>query len=109
MSGGGTWFLKSMGDRDTHRGRYSIATRSVHAVCGREFEPMRRTTGEPITLASPPDPAQVCPDCRRIPRRRPINPGQGNRQAALLATEPPGRKAGCTEFDQLLGYETIVR
>lgn len=63
MSG---WYLRSMGDADTHRGTYSMVTRSVHAVCGVEFQPLMRTTGAPIVLTpSPPDPAQVCPACQR--------------------------------------------
>jgi hypothetical protein len=58
------WFLRSMGDRDTHRGIYSPATRSVHARCGIEFEPLKRTTGAPIVLIPrPPDPDQVCLAC----------------------------------------------
>jgi hypothetical protein len=61
----GAWFLRSMGDRDTHRGVYSPATRSVHALCGLEFQPLKRTTGAPIVLTPvPPDPEQVCPTCR---------------------------------------------
>lgn len=62
-----SWYLRSMGDHDTHRGQYSIATRSVHAVCGEEFVPLKLATGAPLVLGSPPDPAQVCPDCRRVP------------------------------------------
>lgn len=55
-----------MGDADTHRGVYSPATRSVHARCGVEFEPLTRTNGTPIVFtASPPDPEQVCPQCHR--------------------------------------------
>ncbi|MGH3821782.1 MAG: hypothetical protein ACRDRA_02890 [Pseudonocardiaceae bacterium] len=54
-----------MGDRDTHRGTYSIATRSVHAACGAEFEPLKRTNGAPIVLTpAPPDPDQDCRDCQ---------------------------------------------
>ncbi|MGH3823488.1 MAG: hypothetical protein ACRDRA_11765 [Pseudonocardiaceae bacterium] len=61
----GGWFLRSMGDGDTHRGAYSITTRSVHAVCGAEFEPLKLTTGKPILLdGTPPDPDQICLDCR---------------------------------------------
>jgi hypothetical protein len=53
-----------MGDRDTHRGIYSITTRSVHAVCGVEFQPLKHSNGAPIVLApSPPDPDQICPRC----------------------------------------------
>ena len=63
MSG---WFLRSMGDRDTNCGTYSTATRSVHAMCGIEFQPLKRITGAPILLTPvPPDPAQICPACRR--------------------------------------------
>lgn len=65
MSG---WFLRSMGDRDTHCGSYSITTRSVHAVCGIEFQPLKRTTGAPIVLAAPPDRDQICLRCQRAPR-----------------------------------------
>jgi hypothetical protein len=55
-----------MRDRDTHCGIYSPATRSVHAVCGVEFEPLKRSNGAPIVLTpSPSDPDQICPDCRR--------------------------------------------
>jgi hypothetical protein len=59
------WFLRSMGDHDTHRGIYSPATRSVHAVCGVEFLPRPvGLTGERISLpGTPPDPAQICPQC----------------------------------------------
>jgi len=54
-----------MGDRDTHHGTYSITSRSVHALCGLEFTPLRRTTDAPIVLTpSPPDPDQICPACR---------------------------------------------
>jgi hypothetical protein len=60
------WYLRSMGDRDTHRGTYSMVTRSVHAVCGVEFQPLERTDGAPIVLVpAPPDPAQICPLCQR--------------------------------------------
>lgn len=63
----GGWYLRSMGDRDTHRGTYSIATRSVHTACGTEFQPLKQTNGAPIVLVgSPPDPDQICPDCRYV-------------------------------------------
>lgn len=59
------WFLRSMADADTHRGAYSLATRSVHAVCGIEFIPRRLgLDGERISLPGhPPDADQVCPAC----------------------------------------------
>ena len=61
----GDWFLRSMSNQDTHRGTYSIITRSVHALCGAEFEPLKRSNGAPIMLTpAPPDPDQVCQDCQ---------------------------------------------
>lgn len=61
-----TWFLRSMDDADTHRGVYSPATRSVHAECGIEFQPVE--VGWPPKRGPlsgyPPDPDQVCPQCR---------------------------------------------
>jgi hypothetical protein len=62
-----SWYLRSMGDRDTHRGRYSTATRSVHAACGAEFVPITLADGGLVLPGSPPDPAQVCPECRGVP------------------------------------------
>jgi hypothetical protein len=60
------WYLRSMADADTHRGRYSITTGSVLAVCGAEFQPLKRTNGAPILLVPlPPDPEQVCQECAR--------------------------------------------
>jgi hypothetical protein len=65
MVGMMSWYLRSMGDHQTHRGQYSITTRNVHSACGVEFVPMKLSTGAPIVLVSPrPDPAQVCRDCR---------------------------------------------
>jgi hypothetical protein len=67
-----------MGDHDTHRGTYSPATRSVHAVCGAEFVPLRLADGKPLVLpGEPPDPAQICPRCRGVTSRRagpPVGP-----------------------------------
>ena len=34
------WYLRSLGDADTHLGVYSPASRSVLAVCGAEFQPV---------------------------------------------------------------------
>jgi hypothetical protein len=39
------WYLRSMADADTHRGHYSIVTRSVHALCGIEFIPKELPLG----------------------------------------------------------------
>lgn len=64
------WFVRSMADGDTHRGVYSPATRSVHARCGIEFQPL--PIGWPPKLGplpgNPPDPQQVCPNCRGAAR-----------------------------------------
>ena len=63
MSG---WFLRSMGDRDTHRGVYSPATRSVHARCGVEFptvEAHRWRTHRPHA-----GPSRPGSDLSRMPR-----------------------------------------
>jgi hypothetical protein len=59
------WYLRSMADRDTHRGTYSPVTRSVHAVCGAEFVPRRLGLGgDRLALHGwPPDPDQICPEC----------------------------------------------
>jgi hypothetical protein len=46
------WFVRSMGDADTHRGVYSPATRSVHAMYGIEFQPVR-WAGRPSWLRCP--------------------------------------------------------
>jgi hypothetical protein len=58
------WFLRSMGDGETHCGRYSIASRSVLTVCGLEFVPLRLPFGRLALPGNPPDPQQVCPQCR---------------------------------------------
>jgi hypothetical protein len=63
------WYLRSMGDADTHRGTYSISACSVHALCGAEFQPLKRTNGAPILLVgAPPDPDQICPACQEAGR-----------------------------------------
>jgi hypothetical protein len=59
------WFVRSMADADTHRCIYSPATRSVHARCGIEFQPI--PVGWPPIVGplpgTPPDPDQICPLC----------------------------------------------
>lgn len=59
-----SWFLRSLADADTHRGSYSIVTRSVHALCGVEFVPRKLPLGGPALPGSPLDPRQICPACR---------------------------------------------
>jgi hypothetical protein len=58
------WFLAGLGDGMTHCGRYSIASRSVLATCGIEFVPLRLPFGRLALVGNPPDPDQVCPQCR---------------------------------------------
>lgn len=58
------WFLRSLKDRDTHRGVYSTATRSVHALCGIEFVPRPLPSGGPALPNGPLNRDQVCPACR---------------------------------------------
>jgi hypothetical protein len=58
------WFIRSMGDGETHCGRYLIATRSAFAMCGIEFVPLRLPFGRLALVGNPPDPEQVCPQCR---------------------------------------------
>lgn len=58
-------YLRSVSDADTHKGVYSATTSSVHAHCGLEFQPLKRTHRVPIVLTpTPPDPEQICPACR---------------------------------------------
>jgi hypothetical protein len=59
------WYVRSMGDNDTHRGRYCTTTSSVHALCGMEFMPLPiGWRGQRLALSGqPPDPEQICSDC----------------------------------------------
>jgi hypothetical protein len=60
-----SWFLRSMADSDSHRGDYSIVTRSVPAVCGIEFVSKELPLSGPALPGSPLDSGQVCPNCQR--------------------------------------------
>jgi hypothetical protein len=59
------WYVAGFGDGQTHRGRYSIATRSVHSVCGAEFQalPVGWPPKPGPLPGSPPDPEQICQQC----------------------------------------------
>lgn len=68
------WFLRSLGDHDTHRGRMRDDG-TVLACCGALFLPKRTlkvvgpppgqlVTGDFALRGNPPDPEQVCPQCR---------------------------------------------
>jgi hypothetical protein len=69
-----SWYLRSLADHDTHRGRLS-ADGAVIALSGARFipKPAVRVVGEPPgrlvdgppELALPPVPEQVCPACQR--------------------------------------------
>ena len=69
-----TWYLRSLGAHDTYRGELRVDG-TVLAQCGVSFTPRptlrvaEPPPGElvagPLTLrGSPPDPDQVCQDCR---------------------------------------------
>jgi hypothetical protein len=63
-NGGAAWYLRSMSDNDTHYGSWSGVSRSVHALCGVEFQPVRLPYGGTFLPGMPPDPDQICPACR---------------------------------------------
>lgn len=69
-----TWYLRSPGDHDTHRGRMRDDG-TVLARCGALFTPQptltvvgpppgQLATGGLALPGNPPDPEQVCPQCR---------------------------------------------
>lgn len=60
-----SWFLRSLADRDTHRGKWSPVTRSVFAACGAEFVPLRLQRTRITLPGEPSDPAQVCQACKQ--------------------------------------------
>jgi hypothetical protein len=71
-----SWYLRSLGNADTHRGRIS-PDGTVVALCGARFapRPTLRVAGQPpdqqlvngplALRGTPPDPDQVCEVCRR--------------------------------------------
>lgn len=59
------WYLRSMGDRDTHRGDLN-GDSTITAECGLKFRPIG-LPGNRVSLSGfPPDPEQVCPKCRTV-------------------------------------------
>lgn len=62
------WFVRSLADGDTHCGIFSPATRSVHALCGTEFQPLPiGLRGDRIAFpGTPPDFDQACATCQAI-------------------------------------------
>ncbi|MEO7195953.1 MAG: hypothetical protein ABIZ05_14255 [Pseudonocardiaceae bacterium] len=60
-----TWYLRSISDRDTHRGELQPSGK-VHAECGAVFTPPAYLRGG--LPGEPPDPKQVCSACRGVKR-----------------------------------------
>jgi hypothetical protein len=60
-------YLRSLADAGTHRGHYSIVTRSVHALRGIEFVPRPLPLGGPALPGSPLDPRAGLP---AVPHRQ---------------------------------------
>ena len=69
------WYLRSLSDRDTHHGSMR-EDGTVLARCGVTFTPRptlrivgpppgKLVTGDLALKGNPPDPDQVCPECRR--------------------------------------------
>ena len=54
------WYLRSLCDRDTHRGELR-KDGTVVALCGVTFRPRLL----PALPGQPPDPVQICPQCYR--------------------------------------------
>lgn len=57
-----TWFLRSIGDHDTHYGDLA-PDGTVIATCGATFTPRPLPLGRISLPGHPYDPAQICPDC----------------------------------------------
>ncbi len=63
-----SWYLRSMGDRDTHRGQLQ-ADGMVVAWCGIRFPP-RLLPGGLALPGHPQDRDQICPQCHQVKRTR---------------------------------------
>ncbi|MGH3827058.1 MAG: hypothetical protein ACRDQX_07770 [Pseudonocardiaceae bacterium] len=59
------WYLRSLGDRDTHRAGLMHPDGTVTAACGIRFQPPEFLRGTTALRGEPPDPDQICPGCRR--------------------------------------------
>lgn len=60
-----SWYVRSLGDHDTHRGVLNPAAGTVTAACGVTFTPRLLPLALP-GAGDPPDPDQICPDCHRV-------------------------------------------
>ena len=59
------WYLRSLGDRDTHRGKLAHPDGTITAACGIRFRPPELLRGTTALRGHPPDPDQICPACQR--------------------------------------------
>lgn len=71
----GNWYLRSLGDSDTHYGSRNAEGKVVPLCCIDPFEPRPRmvvvgsrtdlqlVTGPAAFRGNPPDPDQICPAC----------------------------------------------
>jgi hypothetical protein len=58
-----SWYLRSIGDRDTHRGELR-KDGTVVALCAATFRPRLLPSGAVSLPGQPPDPTQICPQCQ---------------------------------------------
>lgn len=59
------WYLRSIGDRDTHRGELLYPDSTVTVACGIRFRPHPLVHGATALQGEPPYPDQICPVCHR--------------------------------------------
>lgn len=59
------WYLRSIGDRDTHRDALAHPDGTITAACGIRFRPRELLRGKKALPGEPPDPDQICPACHR--------------------------------------------
>lgn len=60
------WYLRSIGDHDTHRGVLRPTDGTVTALCGVTFVPRALPFGRGLGFpGNPPDLEQVCPACAK--------------------------------------------
>jgi hypothetical protein len=59
------WYLRSIGDQDTHRSKLAHPDGTVTAACGIRFRPRELLRGATALRGEPPDPDQICPGCHR--------------------------------------------
>ncbi|MBV9162705.1 MAG: hypothetical protein JO281_14405 [Pseudonocardiales bacterium] len=63
------WYLRSIGDHDTHRGALRPVDGTVVAPCGVTFVPRPLPFGHGLGFSgNPPDADQICPACAKATR-----------------------------------------